>query len=164
VAYQPLVRLPLTFRGTFRADPSVIQISGGTPMLPLLVIGGVIGAIASIAKGASWLSDQVGASDGSASAGGKGGLTPLTEAQSSSFAATLAAQAAGQGVPTSTLATATPAPASTMIPQLHGTDYDSLARLQAGTFAYSHIGEQHRHHGGGAKPQDADGSAAVAGS
>jgi hypothetical protein len=133
-------------------------------MLPLLVIGGVIGAITSIAKGASWLSDQVGGSDGSASAGGKGGLTPLTEAQSSSFAATLAAQAAGQGVPTSTLATATPAPASTMIPQLHGTDYDSLARLQAGTFAYSHIGEQHRHHGGGAKPQDADGSAAVAGS
>jgi hypothetical protein len=51
-----------------------------------------------------------------------------------------------------------------MIPQLHGTDYDSLARLQAGTFAYSHIGEQHKHHAGESKPQDADGSAAVAGS
>ena len=116
-------------------------------MLPLLVIGGVIGAIASIAKGGSWLSDQISGSDGTASAGGKGGLAPLTEAQLSSFAATLAAQAAGQGVPTSALATVTPpAPASTMIPQLHGTDYDSLARLQAGTFAYSHIGEQHKHH------------------
>ena len=80
----------------------------------------------------------------------------------SSFSATLAAQAAGQGMPTSTLATASPAPASSMIPQLHGTDYDSLARLQAGTFAYSHIGEQHKHHAGEAK--SADGSAAVAGS
>ena len=131
-------------------------------MLPLLVIGGVIGAVAYIAKGGSWLSSQVSDANGSASAGGKGGLTPLTEAQMSSFSATLAAQAAGQGVPTSTLATVSPAPASTMIPQLHGTDYDSLARLQAGTFAYSHIGEQHKHHA--AQPQAADGSAAVAGS
>ena len=131
-------------------------------MLPLLVIGGVIGAIASVAKGGSWLSEQISSSEGSASAGGKGGLTPLTEAQSSSFAATLAAQAAGQGMPTSTLATATPAPAPSMIPQLHGTDYDSLARLQAGTFAYSHLGEQHKHRG--AQPQDADGTSAVAGS
>jgi hypothetical protein len=49
-----------------------------------------------------------------------------------------------------------------MIPQLHGTDYDSLARLQAGTFAYSHIGEQHKHHA--TQPHDADGSTAVAGS
>ena len=135
-------------------------------MLPLLLIGGVIGAVASIAKGGSWLSSQVSDANGSASAGGKGGLTPLTEAQSSSFAATLAAQGAGQGMPTSTLATASPAPSSApssaMIPQLHGTDYDSLARLQAGTFAYSHIGEQHKHHAGEAKPTD--GSAAVAGS
>lgn len=131
-------------------------------MLPLLVIGGVIGAVASIAKGGSWLSSQVSDANGSASAGGKGGLTPLTEAQMSSFSATLAAQAAGQGVPTSTSATASPAPASSMIPQLHGTDYDSLARLQAGTFAYSHVGEQHKHHAGEAKP--ADGSTAVAGS
>jgi hypothetical protein len=141
----------------------VIEIFGRHTMLPLLVIGGVIGAIASIAKGGSWLSDQISGSDGTASAGGKGGLAPLTEAQSSSFAATLAAQAAGQGVPTSALATVTPpAPASTMIPQLHGTDYDSLARLQAGTFAYSHIGEQHKHHA--TQPHDADGSTAVAGS
>jgi hypothetical protein len=131
-------------------------------MLPLLVIGGVIGAVASIAKGGSWLSSQVSDANGSASAGGKGGLTPLTEAQMSSFSATLAAQAAGQGMPTSTLATVSPAPASSMIPQLHSTDYDSLARLQAGTFAYSHIGEQHKHHAGEAK--SADGSAAVAGS
>jgi len=131
-------------------------------MLPLLVIGGVIGAIASIAQGGSWLSDQISGSGAAASAGGKGGLTPLTEAQSSSFAATLAAQAAGQGVPTSALATATPAPASSMIPQLHGTDYDSLARLQAGTFAYSHIGQQHKHHAG--QTQDTGGSTALAGS
>ena len=131
-------------------------------MLPFLVIGGVIGAIASVAKGGSWLSDQISGSEGTASAGGKGGLAPLTEAQSSSFAAALAAQAAGQGMPTSTLATASPAPAPSMIPQLHGTDYNSLARLQAGTFAYSHIGEQHKHHA--AQPQDADGSSAVAGS
>jgi hypothetical protein len=133
-------------------------------MLPLLVIGGVIGAVASIAKGGSWLSSQVSDANGSASAGGKGGLTPLTEAQMSSFSATLAAQAAGQGMPTSTLASASPVPALSMIPQLHGTDYDSLARLQAGTFAYSHIGEQHKHYAGESKPQDADGSAAVAGS
>jgi hypothetical protein len=131
-------------------------------MLPLLVIGGVIGAVASIAKGGSWLSGQVSDANGSASAGGKGGLTPLTEAQMSSFSAALAAQAAGQGVPTSTLATASPAPASSMIPQLHGTDYDSLARLQAGTFAYSHIGEQHKHHAG--QTQDTGGSTPVAGS
>jgi len=58
-------------------------------MLPLLVIGGVIGAVASIAKGGSWLSSQVSDANGSASAGGKGGLSPLTEAQMSSFSATL---------------------------------------------------------------------------
>jgi hypothetical protein len=133
-------------------------------MLPLLVIGGVIGAITSIAKGGSWLSEQVSGSGGSASAGGKGGLGPLTEAQSSSFAATLAAQAAGQGMPSSALATAAPAPASSMIPQLHATDYDSLARLRAGTFAYSHIGEQDKRHAAAVKPQDAGGAAAVAGS
>ena len=39
-------------------------------MLPLLVIGGVIGAVASIAKGGSWLSSQVSDANGSASAGG----------------------------------------------------------------------------------------------
>jgi hypothetical protein len=133
-------------------------------MLPLIAIGGVIGAIVSAAKGASWLSDQVNGSTKSASAGGKGGLTPLTEAQTSSFAATLAAQGAGQGVPSSALATAAPAPAPTMIPQLHATGYDTLARLQAGTVAYSQIGQHNSHHAGAVKPQDGDGITAMAGS
>ena len=133
-------------------------------MLPLVAIGGVIGAIVSVAKGASWLSDQISGSDKSASAGGKGGLTPLTEAQKSSFAATLAAQGAGQGVPSSTLATAAPAPAPAMIPQLHATGYDTLARLQAGTAAYSQIGQHTNQHAGAVTPQDGDGITAVAGS
>jgi len=52
---------------------------------------------------------------------------------------------------------------ATMIPQLHATGYAMLARLQAGTAAYSQIGEYSRDHAGAVKPQDDDGISAVAG-
>src|SRR5262249_2634454 len=132
-------------------------------MLPLVAIGGVIGAIVSVAKGASWLSDQVSGSANSASAGGKGGLPELTEAQASSFAATLAAQGAGQAVPGSAVATAAPTPAPSMTARVHATGYDTRARLQAGTIAYSQIGQHTTPRGGGVNPQD-DGITALAGS
>ena len=77
-------------------------------MLPLLAIGGVIGAVMSIAKGGSWVADQV-SDKGAASAGGKTGPKPLTEAQASSFAATLAAQNAGQTLPASAASPSSPA-------------------------------------------------------
>ena len=111
-------------------------------MLPLLAVGGVIGAVMSIAKGASWLSDQFDSATSSASAGGKADAVP-TDAKASSFETTLAAQAAGQAVPpgVSDVASTTmtgPVASPTMMPALHGTDYEALARMRAGLFAYSH--------------------------
>ena len=79
-------------------------------MLPLLVIGGVIGAVMSAAKGASWLSDQLDSTKTTASAGGKPATTPATAAKMSQFAATLAAQVAGQSVPVSAQTTAADVP------------------------------------------------------
>ena len=70
-------------------------------MLPLLALGGVIGAVMSAAKGVSWLSGQLDTTKTAASAGGKAATTPETTAKMSQFAATLAAQVAGQSVPVS---------------------------------------------------------------
>ena len=133
-------------------------------MLPLLVVGGVISGIMSAVKGGSWLSDQINDSKGSASVGGKGGLTPLTDTQASAFAATLAAQGAGQNLPASTptVAASSTAPAASLIPQVHAADYDTLARMKAGAVAYSHIGEHHGHHAGAVKPQDPNDSTTMA--
>ncbi len=108
-------------------------------MLPLLVVGGIIGAVVSAVQGGSWLSDKVDASSSSASVGGKASAKPATEAKASPFEAALAAQVAGQSVPVSA-----PAPAS--VPVLHGPDQDALARMNAGMVAYNHIGEHRSHH------------------
>ena len=113
-------------------------------MLPLIAVGGVIGAIASVAKGASWLSDQIGSAQGSGSAGGKPGPTPLSEEQASAFAATLAAQTAGQGLPPSLPVSTAP----TAVPQLNGTDYAMMDRMKAGLAAYDRVGERHSNHAG----------------
>jgi hypothetical protein len=112
-------------------------------MFPLLAIGGVIGAVMSVAKGASWLSDQLDATKNAASAGGKSETRPATDAKATSFEATLAAQVAGQSLPAST-----PAPSAQVAgvtATQPGTDYDALARMRAGVFAYSHVGEHHNH-------------------
>jgi hypothetical protein len=113
-------------------------------VLPLIAIGGVIGVIVSAAKGASWLSDQVGSANGSGSAGGKKGPTPLSNQQASSFAATLAAQTAGQGLPPSLPVATSPS----AVPQLNGTDYVMLDRMQAGLSAYDQVGERYGSHAG----------------
>jgi hypothetical protein len=116
-------------------------------MFPLVAIGGVIGAVYSIAKGASWVADQLGgpSSSSAASAGGKSADKPATAALSSEFEAALAAQVAGQKAPAGASPPAT-------VAALHGPDQDVLARMKAGTVAYSHIGE---HRDQNAKPADA---------
>ncbi len=113
-------------------------------MLPLIVIGGVIGAVASAAKGVSWLSDQIESTQSGGSAGGKPGPMPLSKAQASAFAATLAAQTAGQGLPPSLPVSTAPS----AVPQVNGTDYAVLDRVKAGFAAYDRVGEHHSNHAG----------------
>jgi len=108
-------------------------------MLPLLAIGGVIGAVMSVAKGASWLSDQLGTTKGAASAGGKA-APPAATASKSQFDAALAAQVAGQSVPIQ------PSTPTAALPQQHGTDYATLGRLRAGVAAYSQVAEHRDNH------------------
>ena len=43
------------------------------------------------------------------------------------------------------LAVAAPAQATAVTAAQHGTDYDALARMKAGVFAYNHVGEHHGH-------------------
>jgi hypothetical protein len=114
-------------------------------MFPLLAIGGVIGAVMSIGKGASWLSGQVDSASSGASVGGKGDSKPNAEAKVSAFESTLAAQVAGQSVPVSASALMPTA----ALPLTHGPDQDVLGRMKAGMLAYNHIGE---HRGTHAKP------------
>jgi hypothetical protein len=132
-------------------------------MLPVLVVGGIIGAVVSAIQGYSWISDQIGPSN-AASVGGKDAPKSSAEATASPFETTLAAQVAGQSVPatpdTVAAAVTSPDPSASLLPMTHGTDYDALARMQAGITAYSHIGEHRSNHPGSAKPQGtaADGS------
>ena len=117
-------------------------------MLPLLVLGGIIGAVVSAVQGGSWLSDKVDASNNSASVGGKGGkasATLATDAKTSPFAAALSAQVAGQSMPAGPPVAALP---SSLPPSQNGTDYDALARMKAGLVAYNNIGEHHGNHTG----------------
>lgn len=123
-------------------------------MFPLIAIGGAISAVASVIKGASWLSDKLGSSQAAGAAGAKPGAKAQTDAKFAPFAAALAAQAAGQTLPGSSSGAATGqiSATSAAVPLMHGTDYDSLARMQAGMAAYSHIGERHGNHSGAATP------------
>lgn len=127
-------------------------------MLPLVAIGGVIGAIVSVAKGASWLSDQINGTKNSGSAGGKAGPTALSDAQASSFAATLAAQTAGQSVPASAPVATASIP---VVPHVNATDYSTLDRVKAGVVAYSHIGEHHGNQAGAVKQAAPDDTTTV---
>jgi hypothetical protein len=122
-------------------------------MLPLIALAGVIGAVMSVAKGAAWASDQVDSTKGAASVGGKGGAKTQIDAKSAPFADALAAQVAGQSMPASPAAT----PMPINLPPSQGTDYDALARMQAGLAAYNHIGAHHGDH-----PKPADNSDGVA--
>jgi hypothetical protein len=126
-------------------------------MFPIIAIGGAISAVASVIKGASWVSDRLSAS-GSASTGGKDAAKPTAAAKASPFEAALAAQAAGQTLPgssTRSAAAASAAQAAT-VPPGHVTDYDTVARMKAGMAAYTHIGERHGNHAGVATLQGAD--------
>lgn len=104
-------------------------------MFPIVAIGGVIGAVISVAKGASWLAEQLDSSKVGASVGSKPEPKTATEAKASQFEAALAAQVAGQKAPVATAA------AQASLPPVGGPDYDALARMKAGLFAYSHVGE-----------------------
>jgi hypothetical protein len=108
-------------------------------MFPILAIGGVISAVASVAKGASWLAGKLD-STGTASDSGKAGGKPMTAAQASQFDAVLSAQVAGQSVPVS------PSAPVNVLPHQSGPDYASLARIQAGMVAYNQIGEHRGNH------------------
>jgi hypothetical protein len=111
-------------------------------MFPLLAIAGVVSAVASVAKGASWLSGKLD-SAGAASESGKAGAKPMTAAQASQFDAVLSAQVAGQSVPVS------PSAPVNVLPHQSGPNYASLASIQAGIVAYNHVGE---HRGNHSKP------------
>ena len=106
-------------------------------MFPIAAIGGVIGAAISIAKGVSWLSDQLETARSSASAGGKVELPGMSEAKGAQFEAALAAQVAGQKQP---LATPT-VPEGPLLPR--GPDYATADRIKAGVLAYGQIGDRH---------------------
>src|SRR5689334_17219455 len=121
-------------------------------MFPLVAIGGVIGAVMSIAKGASWLADQLDSTKGATSVGGKAEAKPTADAKASQFEAALAAQVAGQKAPVSSVPAAN-------VPLTHGTDYDSLARMKVGMLAYTHVGEHRSAH---AKQPSASGDAQFA--
>jgi hypothetical protein len=117
-------------------------------MFPIAIIAGVIGAVVSTAQGASWASDHLGSAK-AAAAGGKVAATSQPDAKTSaSFEAALTAQVTGQSVPASTATTSTAASSVTSTQQ-YGTDYDSLARTNAGITAYGRAGE---HQTGTAKP------------
>ena len=130
-------------------------------MFPIVAIGGAISAAASVIKGISWLSDQLDSTKGAASAGGKAKAQSATAIGAASFETTLAAQTAGQSVPA---VTAAPAPlAPSLLSQLHGTDYDALARMKAGVMAYNHNNDpHHRTHAGAATAPDTATDAATA--
>jgi hypothetical protein len=115
-------------------------------MLPLIAIGAVVSAF----QGASWLSGHVNAAGTAASAGGKSRVTSQADARSASFEAALAAKTAGQTLPSDSTGATAPkgAAPSTIAPPIHGTDYDTIARMKAGFAAYSHIGERHGSHSG----------------
>ncbi len=130
-------------------------------MFPLLIGAiGAIGAVVSALKGGSWLADQASAAGSGASVGGKSSVTSQADAAATPFAAALAAQTAGQTVPGSpgvtagiTAVASNAAPStSVMLPQpilpQHSTDFDVLARTNAGIVAYNHIGEHHGSHAG----------------
>jgi hypothetical protein len=126
-------------------------------MFPLIAIGGAISAVVSVIHGTSWLSGQLGVSKAAASAGPTATAKPRADAMSSRFEAALVAQATGQTLPGSTIgATATSLAPPAMTPLIHGTDYDSLARMKAGMAAYSHIGEHHGNRAGATTPPGTD--------
>jgi len=124
-------------------------------MFPLLAIGGVISAVASVAKGASWLAGKLD-STGTASDSGKAGGKPMTAAQASQFDAVLSAQVAGQSVPVS------PSAPVNVLPHQSGLDYNSLASIQAGMVAYNHVGEHRGNHAKALSSASDDGAIARA--
>jgi hypothetical protein len=116
-------------------------------MFPLIAIGGAIGAAFSIAQGTSWLADKLGSAKATTPAGGKADARSQVPAMAPQFEAALAAQAAGQVLPTGAATTGLSTSVA-MLPTGHGTDYDALARMKAGILAYGRAGEHHGDHPG----------------
>ena len=104
-------------------------------MFPIIAIGTVIGAVASVIKGANWLTDHVSPTPDTNAAPADG---KQADGPGAAFQAALAAQGAGQPLPAASVAAsaAIPGAAVPVIPQTHGTDYQSLAQIRAGLAAY----------------------------
>ena len=104
-------------------------------MFPIIAIGTVIGAVASVIKGASWLKDHAGAAQDTNAAPDAG---KQADRPGAAFQAALAAQGAGQVVPVAATPPSTAAAGNGLlvIPLTHGTDYQSLAQMRAGLAAY----------------------------
>ena len=116
-------------------------------MFPLIAIGSAIGAIASVLKGASWLHDHLGAANSADMPGGGGASSTNGTSPGASFQAALAAQAAGQPMPAAAPANAHAVPgAIALAPPTHDTDYQTLARMQAGFAAYQAADLRHERH------------------
>ena len=115
-------------------------------MFPIVAIGTVIGAVASMIKGASWLKDHASAATDTGAARDAG---KQADGPGAAFQAALAAQAAGQVVPVASTP-ASPAVAGSgllVIPQTHQTDYQSLAQIRAGIAAYQAADLRRAHNG-----------------
>lgn len=100
-------------------------------MFPIIAIGTVIGAVASVIKGANWVGDHL--------LSPREDSTTPPDARPSGFQAALAAQNAGQAVPVTVAPPARVAGSGSVLPlmpQTHDTDYQSLARMRAGLAAY----------------------------
>ena len=114
-------------------------------MFPIVAIGTVIGAIASVVKGASWLNDHVSAvKDTDAAPDAR-----KADGAGAGFQAALAAQAAGQVVPVASppVGPAVSGSGLLVIPQTHETDYQSLAQMRAGLAAYQAADLRRAHNG-----------------
>jgi hypothetical protein len=115
-------------------------------MFPIVAIIGAISAAVSVYKGADWVAEKVASAHDAASADGKTNTASKTDTKASPFGQALAAQAAGQAVPAGQIGPSAGSAAPTVIQTTHGTDYNALARIQAGVAAYDHIGEHRSTH------------------
>ncbi len=121
-------------------------------MFPIIAIAGVIGAVASVAKGADWAAEKLAAIRADRTPAEKTSGNAKLDAAKSGFEQALAAQAAGQAMPSSAVAASGKTAPAAVVPVSHGTDYDSLARIRAGVAAYGHVGERREDHGWPTRP------------
>jgi hypothetical protein len=121
-------------------------------MFPIIAIVSAISAAVSVYKGSSWAADKVTAMQDAQPAAGKADGTSKPDAKASPFEQALAAQAAGQALPSAGNAAPSTAASTPIVQTAYGTNYDSLTRIQAGIAAYGHVGERRDNHTGPTQP------------